>query len=68
MEGLCEEAKRLIRADEGVIVIDADGKNKNDHFRDVVRAAVERIFEPGCVIFNSWYSSIDNLKLIRYLK
>jgi putative transposase len=121
-EALYDKAKRLIRADEGVLVIDdstldkpyshqielvtrhwsgkhhrvvqginlistiwtdgsaivpvdfriynpdKDGKNKNDHFRDMVRAAAERKFEPGCVIFDSWYSSIDNLKLIRSLK
>lgn len=121
-EALYDEAKRLIRADEGVLVIDDstldkpyshqielvtrhwsgkhhrvvqginlistiwtdgsaivpidfriycpdnDGKNKNDHFRDMLRAADERKFQPGCIIFDSWYSSIDNLKLIRSLK
>jgi len=120
-EALYNEAKRLIRADEGVLVIDdstldkpyshqielvtrhwsgkhhrvvqginlistiwtdgtsivpvdfriynpnGDGKNKNDHFRDMIRAADERKFQPGCIIFDSWYSSIDNLKLIRSL-
>jgi len=45
-----------------------DGKNKNDHFRDMIRAAEERQFQPNCVLFDSWYSSIDNLKLIRSLK
>jgi hypothetical protein len=34
----------------------------------MLRAADERKFKPGCVIFDSWYSSIDNLKLIRSLK
>jgi hypothetical protein len=34
----------------------------------MLRAADERTFHPGCVIFDSWYSSIDNLKLIRSLE
>jgi len=34
----------------------------------MLRAADERKFQPGCVIFDSWHSSIDNLKLIRSLK
>ena len=121
-EALYNEAKRLIRTDEGVLVIDdstldkpyshqielvtrhgsgkhhrvvqginliltiwtdgsaivpvdfriynpdKDGKNKNDHFRHMLRAADERKFQPNCVIFDSRYSSIDNLKLIRSLK
>jgi putative transposase len=46
---------------------DKDGKNKNDHFRDMVRAAEKRGFQPNCVIFDPWYSSIENLKLLRSL-
>ena len=42
-----------------------DGKNKNDHFREMILTAKERQFRPNCVIFDSWYSSIENLKLIR---
>jgi len=34
----------------------------------MIRAADEREFQPDCVLFDSWYSSIDNLKLIRSLK
>lgn len=44
-----------------------DGKNKNHHFRDMVLAAQERQFHPQCVIFDTWYASIENLKLIRSL-
>jgi len=47
---------------------DKDSKNKNDYFRDMLRAADERKLLQGYVIFDSWYSSIDNLKLIRSLK
>jgi len=41
------------------------GKNKNEHFRDMLAAAKERGFEPGYVLFDSWYSSLENLKLVR---
>jgi putative transposase len=41
------------------------GKNKNEHFRDMLAEATERGFEPGYVLFDSWYSSLDNLKLVR---
>ena len=111
-EALYNEAKRLIRTDEGVLVIDdstldkpyshqielvtrhgsgkhhrvvqginliltiwtdgsaivpvdfriynpdKDGKNKNDHFRHMLRAADERKFQPNCVIFDSRYSEL----------
>lgn len=33
----------------------------------MLRAANERKFQPGCIIFDSWYSSIENLKQIRSL-
>jgi putative transposase len=114
---LYDEAKRLIRADEGVLVIDDstldkpyshqielvtrhwsgkhhrvvqginlistiwtdgsaivtidfriycpdnDGKNKNDHVRDMLIAADERMFQPGCIIFDS---SIGFFSLYRF--
>jgi putative transposase len=63
------------RDGSGIIPVDfrinypeKDGKNKNDYFRDMVRAAEELQFKPNCVISDSWYSSIDNLKLIRSLQ
>lgn len=31
----------------------------------MIHAAEERQFRPKCVLFDSWYSSIENLKLIR---
>jgi hypothetical protein len=44
-----------------------DGRTKNDHFADMIRTAKARGFTPRCVVFDSWYSSLDNLKLIRSL-
>jgi putative transposase len=43
----------------------ADARTKNDHFADMIRAAHTRGFKPRCVAFDGWYSSLDNLKLIR---
>lgn len=43
----------------------ADGRTKNDHFGDMIRAAYARGFKPRCVVFDGWYSSLGNLKLIR---
>lgn len=40
------------------------GKSKNEHFRDMLTVAKERGFQPDYVLFDSWYSSMDNLKLI----
>jgi Transposase DDE domain len=41
------------------------GLTKNDHFRDMLGKAHERGLEPDYVIFDSWYSSLDNLKAVR---
>lgn len=62
------DGSAIVPVDFRIYCPDKDGKNKNDHFRDMLRAAKERKFQPGCVIFDSWYSSIANLKLIRTLK
>ena len=44
-----------------------DGKTKNEHFREMALAASERGFDPEYVVFDSWYSGLDNLKKIRGL-
>ena len=38
---------------------------KNDHFQGMLAAAKERGFSPRLVAFDSWYSSLENLKLVR---
>jgi hypothetical protein len=42
-----------------------DGLSKNDHFRALLQTANTRGFTPSLVAFDSWYSSLDNLKLVR---
>jgi putative transposase len=59
--------KALIPVDFRLYDKQAGGFTKNDHFRDMLGKASERGLEPDYVIFDSWYSSIDNLKaVIRY--
>lgn len=43
---------------------DSDGKTKNDHFQDMLRESAERGLNPDCVLFDSWYGSVDNLRLV----
>jgi hypothetical protein len=42
-----------------------DGLTKNDHFRDLIDAARRRGFRPRAVLFDSWYSGLENLKRVR---
>lgn len=44
---------------------EADGKTKNDHFTGMLRKAEERGACPEYVLSDSWYASLENLKLIR---
>jgi hypothetical protein len=45
-----------------------DGLTKNDHFQHMVQKAAERGFRPALMAFDSWYSGLPNLKLLRKLK
>ena len=42
-----------------------DNFTKNDHFQSLISAAHQRGLTPECVVFDSWYSSLKNLKTIR---
>ena len=55
----------IIPVDFRIYDINNDGKTKNDHFRDMLHRAKERGFQPKFVMFDSWYTSLDNLKTIR---
>lgn len=44
-----------------------DGWSKNDHFQAMLKEAQARGFTPEWVIFDSWFSSLANLKLVRSL-
>lgn len=46
---------------------ESDGKTKNDHFSEMMCVASKRGFEPDFVLFDSWYSTVGNLKTLRDL-
>ncbi len=44
---------------------DTDGKTKNDHFRAMFIAAIaDKRLQARTVLFDTWYASADNLKLV----
>lgn len=43
---------------------DTDGKTKNQHLRDMLLTAYHRGFKPKYVLIDSWYTALENLKLI----
>lgn len=43
----------------------ADGKTKNDHFREMLMGAVaNKRLRAKRVLFDNWYASVDNLRLV----
>lgn len=62
---LWTDSERHVPVDFRVYDPDGDGKTKNQHFRDMVDTAIERGFKPACILFDSWYSSLENLKKLR---
>lgn len=59
------DGDNCIPCDYGVYAIEEDNLTKNDHFHVMLKKAKERGFSPEYVCFDSWYSSLANLKLIR---
>ncbi len=44
---------------------EADGKTKNEHFREMfMRANSDKCIKARNIAFDSWYASVDNLKLV----
>lgn len=44
---------------------ESDGKTKHDHFREMlVRPVSDKRIKAKTVLFDSWYASVDNLKMI----
>ena len=47
---------------------ETDGKTKNEHFREMlIRAKSDKRLKAKTVLFDSWYASVDNLKMIHRL-
>jgi hypothetical protein len=64
---LWTDGVRCVPIDYRVFDKERDGKTKNDHFQDMLLTAFERGFNPELVCFDSWYGSVENLKLCRSL-
>jgi hypothetical protein len=64
---LWTDGKRAVPTDYRIFDKDTDAKTKNDHFSEMLMEAHNRGFELRLVCFDSWYASIENLKLVRGL-
>ena len=62
---LWSEGDRHVPLDYRIYDKSGDALTKNDHFRALLETAHMRGFMPECVVFDSWYSSLENLKQIR---
>lgn len=62
---LWTDGDRAIPIDWRVFDKSRDGLTKNDHLCQMLHTARERGFEPECVLWDSWYSSLSNLKMLR---
>jgi putative transposase len=65
---LWTDGERHIPCDYRLAAKGIDGLTKNDHFRHMLQTAHQRGFAPACVLFDSWYGSLANLKLVRDLE
>lgn len=62
---LWTEGDRHVPCDYRVFDKAKDGLSKNDHCQQMLNVARTRGFRPACVVFDSWYAGLDNLKLLR---
>lgn len=62
---LWTEGDRHVPVDYRIFDKKEDSLTKNDHFHQMLKEARKRGFQPQCVVFDSWYSGLENLKLIR---
>lgn len=59
-----EDGQEHIPIDYRVYNPEADGKSKNEHFREMASLAYHRGFTPEYILVDTWYTSLDNLKHI----
>jgi putative transposase len=59
------EGESLIPCDWRVYDKPNDGITKNEHFLAMLLTAEQREFVPECVLFDGWYASLDNLKMVQ---
>jgi putative transposase len=62
---LWTEGERHVPCDSRVFDKAQDRLTKNDPFQHMLRTAQVRGFTPACVVFDSWYAGLENLKVLR---
>lgn len=62
---LWTDLEKCVPVDYRVYQKEIDGKTKNDLLIELLKKALKRGFSPLYVLFDSWYSSLENLKFIR---
>lgn len=65
---LPKENAEHIPIDYRIYAPQQDGMTKNQHAREMLLLAHHRGLSPKAIVFDSWYSSLDNLKFIRTLE
>src|SRR5512134_918742 len=61
---LWTEGDRHVPVDYRLYDKAGDGLTKHDHFQALLKTAHQRGLMPECVVFDSWYGSLANLKLL----
>jgi len=62
------DGKDFYPIDYRIYAPDQDGKSKNDHFAElVINAVFAKKIKAKRILFDSWYASVDNLKLVDHL-
>lgn len=64
---LWSDGARLVPLDYRLYDKEQDQLTKNDHFRALLTVAHQRGLAPRCVLFDSWYASLANLKHVQTL-
>jgi len=59
------DTEEFIPVDYRIYDKPSDGKTKNSHFCEMLKLAKQRGICPDAVVMDAWYSSLDNLKVIR---
>jgi hypothetical protein len=62
---LWTDGDRHVPVDYRIFDKKKDSLTKNDHFHQMLKEAQTRGFQPRCVVFESCYAGLENLKLIR---
>ncbi len=62
------DQKDFYPIDYRIYAPEQDGKTKNEHFSEmVINAVYAKKIKAKCILFDSWYASAENLKLVHRL-